>query len=59
MLVFGMGLYELFVSNLDLAKQVSTGKAPNRSSLFGLFALKVSLILLNNSNFYTLAMHVI
>ncbi|KAJ7002261.1 hypothetical protein NC653_012349 [Populus alba x Populus x berolinensis] len=40
MLVFGMGLYELFVSNLDLAKQVSTGKAPNRSSLFGLFALK-------------------
>uniref|UniRef100_A0A6N2K781 Uncharacterized protein n=1 Tax=Salix viminalis TaxID=40686 RepID=A0A6N2K781_SALVM len=40
MLVFGMGLYELFVSNLDLAKQVSEGEAPNRSSLFGLFALK-------------------
>ncbi|KAJ6343028.1 hypothetical protein OIU77_024109 [Salix suchowensis] len=39
MLVFGMGLYELFVSNLDLAK-VSEGKAPDRSSLFGLFALK-------------------
>ncbi|CAK7357264.1 unnamed protein product [Dovyalis caffra] len=40
MLVFGMGLYELFVSNLDLAKQASVGKAPNRSSLFGLFTLK-------------------
>lgn len=58
MLVFGMGLYELFVSNLDLAKQVSEGKAPSRSSLFGLFALKVSLILLNSNIFYSSAMHV-
>lgn len=35
MLVFGMGLYELFVSNLD-----SATSANNRSNLFGLFPLK-------------------
>ncbi|XP_051136925.1 uncharacterized protein LOC127255447 [Andrographis paniculata] len=36
MLVFGMGLYELFISNLDKAKSMSDG----RSNLFGLFTLK-------------------
>ncbi|KAL2348761.1 hypothetical protein Fmac_002761 [Flemingia macrophylla] len=36
MLVFGMGLYELFVSNLSLPDQ----KPSERSSLFGLFTLK-------------------
>ncbi|KNA12407.1 hypothetical protein SOVF_126190 [Spinacia oleracea] len=37
MLIFGMGLYELFVSNLDIAKSLPDVK--NRSSLFGLFPL--------------------
>ncbi|XP_057964481.1 uncharacterized protein LOC131155406 [Malania oleifera] len=40
MLVFGMGLYELFVSNLDIVKSLSEENFPQRSSLFGLFALK-------------------
>ncbi|KAA8528002.1 hypothetical protein F0562_035129 [Nyssa sinensis] len=40
MLVFGMGLYELFISNLDSAKSLSEEKIPYRSSLFGLFTLK-------------------
>ncbi|XWS49423.1 hypothetical protein CRYUN_Cryun12cG0002400 [Craigia yunnanensis] len=40
MLVFGMGLYELFVSNLDIAKSHSKEKVTSTSNLFGLFALK-------------------
>lgn len=40
MLVFGMGLYELFVSNLDIAKSLSDEKVPYRSNFFGLFTLK-------------------
>ncbi|CAK9143708.1 unnamed protein product [Ilex paraguariensis] len=40
MLVFGMGLYELFISNLDIAKLLSEEKIPYRSTLFGLFPLK-------------------
>ncbi|XP_010529273.1 PREDICTED: uncharacterized protein LOC104806201 [Tarenaya hassleriana] len=40
MLVFGMGLYELFISNLDTSKLLSDERAPNRSNLFGLFTLK-------------------
>ncbi|XVF13784.1 hypothetical protein REPUB_Repub08aG0237400 [Reevesia pubescens] len=40
MLVFGMGLYELFVCNLDIAKTQSKGKVTSTSNLFGLFALK-------------------
>lgn len=44
MLVFGMGLYELFVSNLDTSKTLSDKKSPYMSNLFGLFTLKVSLI---------------
>lgn len=35
MLVFGMGIYELFISNLDIAK-----KSPQRSNLLGLFTLQ-------------------
>lgn len=38
MLVFGMGLYELFISNLDVATSEDT--TTRRSNLFGLFALK-------------------
>ncbi|MFS8030257.1 hypothetical protein Hanom_Chr17g01531881 [Helianthus anomalus] len=37
MLVFGMGLYELFISNLDPS---SEGSSARRSNLFGLFVLK-------------------
>ncbi|KAM6574650.1 hypothetical protein CsatA_022977 [Cannabis sativa] len=40
MLVFGMGLYELFVSNLGTAKSLSEEKGPYASNLFGLFTLK-------------------
>ncbi|KAH7833047.1 hypothetical protein Vadar_002660 [Vaccinium darrowii] len=40
MLVFGMGLYELFISNLDVAKEQSEEKFAYRSNLFGLFTLK-------------------
>ncbi|KAE8690225.1 Tetratricopeptide repeat-like superfamily protein isoform 1 [Hibiscus syriacus] len=40
MLVFGMGLYELFVSNLDIAKSQSKEKGTSTSNLFGMFALK-------------------
>ncbi|XP_074264525.1 uncharacterized protein LOC141587012 [Silene latifolia] len=39
MLVFGMGIYELFVSNLDIAKSQPGTIHPNRSNLFGLFTL--------------------
>ncbi|KAH9613704.1 hypothetical protein KSS87_018834 [Heliosperma pusillum] len=39
MLVFGMGIYELFVSNLDIAKSQPEMIHPNRSNLFGLFTL--------------------
>ncbi|KAK6934085.1 Uncharacterized protein family UPF0114 [Dillenia turbinata] len=41
MLVFGMGLYELFVSNLDIAKSFPKDDIPHRSNLFGLFTLLV------------------
>ncbi|KAG8375248.1 hypothetical protein BUALT_Bualt10G0080500 [Buddleja alternifolia] len=40
MLVFGMGLYELFISNLDKAKSSPDGTITYRSNLFGLFTLK-------------------
>ncbi|KAL6180870.1 hypothetical protein ACLB2K_047529 [Fragaria x ananassa] len=40
MLVFGMGLYELFISNLDTVKALSEDEAPYTSSLFGMFILK-------------------
>lgn len=40
MLVFGMGLYELFISNLDKAKSSQDGSITYRSNLFGLFTLK-------------------
>lgn len=39
MFVFGTGLYELFISNMDIAKQ-----SHDRSSLFGLFKLPVGLL---------------
>ncbi|XP_050377044.1 uncharacterized protein LOC126794379 [Argentina anserina] len=40
MIVFGMGLYELFISNLNSVKSLSEDEAPYTSSLFGMFILK-------------------
>lgn len=40
MLVFGMGLYELFISNLDKSKSTSVERSPFQSNLFGMFTLK-------------------
>ncbi|KAL5099762.1 hypothetical protein RYX36_004089 [Vicia faba] len=40
MLVFGMGLYELFVSNLDSTSSLPDQNPSDRSNLFGLFTLK-------------------
>ncbi|XP_052209966.1 uncharacterized protein LOC127813189 [Diospyros lotus] len=40
MLVFGMGLYELFISTLDIAKLQLEENFPYRSNLFGLFTLR-------------------
>lgn len=39
MLVFGMGLYELFVCNIDIEESLKGQKFPYRSNLFGLFTL--------------------
>lgn len=46
MLVFGMGLYELFISNLNVAAQADqpTNDNSHRSNLFGLFKLLVRTI---------------
>ncbi|KAK4364797.1 hypothetical protein RND71_016155 [Anisodus tanguticus] len=51
MLVFGMGLYELFISNLDKGKSMSGERTPYRSNLFGMFTLKAQNMILV---FYTL-----
>ncbi|CAA0395816.1 hypothetical protein AtNW77_Chr4g0295551 [Arabidopsis thaliana] len=40
MLVFGLGLYELFISNLDTSESRTHDIVSNRSSLFGMFTLK-------------------
>lgn len=40
MLVFGMGLYELFISTLEIAKLESEENITYRSNLFGLFTLQ-------------------
>ncbi|XP_022140712.1 uncharacterized protein LOC111011276 [Momordica charantia] len=40
MLVFGTGLYELFISHLGTAQSPSMKNAEHRSNLFGLFTLK-------------------
>nr|XP_043606223.1 uncharacterized protein LOC122578343 [Erigeron canadensis] len=40
MLVFGMGLYELFISNLDIGQSTSEESTSHKSNLFGLFVLK-------------------
>lgn len=42
MLIFGMGLYGLFISNIPNDGPPETDRALKGSSLFGMFALKVS-----------------
>lgn len=42
MLVFGTGLYELFISHLGSARSSSKSSIEHKSNLFGLFTLKVS-----------------
>jgi hypothetical protein len=42
MLIFGMGLYTLFISNTSTHVPSESDRALRGSSLFGLFALKVS-----------------
>uniref|UniRef100_A0A2C9UHE8 Uncharacterized protein n=1 Tax=Manihot esculenta TaxID=3983 RepID=A0A2C9UHE8_MANES len=49
MMVFGMGLYELFISNLDTAKLVAGERVSYRSNLFGLFTLKFAVSFLAGS----------
>ncbi|CAN1156677.1 hypothetical protein LINPERHAP2_LOCUS21089, partial [Linum perenne] len=40
MLVFGMGLYELFISNLSPSKMSPGETMADRSNLFGMFTLE-------------------
>jgi uncharacterized membrane protein YqhA len=42
MLIFGMGLYGLFVSNASADVRSESDRALSGSSLFGMFALKVT-----------------
>ena len=44
MLIFGMGLYGLFISNVPHDVPSIDDRALKGSSLFGMFALKVSLL---------------
>lgn len=41
MLIFGMGLYGLFISNVPPGIPADEDRAVKGSSLFGMFALKV------------------
>lgn len=45
MLIFGMGLYGLFISNVPPDVPPSVDRALKGSSLFGMFALKVIIII--------------
>lgn len=42
MLIFGMGLYGLFISNTSTDVPSESDRALQGSSLFGMFALKVA-----------------
>lgn len=44
MLIFGMGLYGLFISNVPSDVPAPLDRSLKSSSLFGMFALKVILI---------------
>ena len=43
MLIFGMGLYGLFICNVPPDAPASDDRALKGSSLFGMFALKVNI----------------
>jgi uncharacterized membrane protein YqhA len=43
LLIFGMGVYGLFISNVATDTAASDDRALQNTSLFGLFLLKVSL----------------
>jgi len=43
MLIFGMGLYGLFICNIPPDAPASDDRALKGSSLFGMFALKVDI----------------
>jgi len=45
MLIFGMGLYGLFISNTSSEVPSDSDRALKGSSLFGMFALKVAPLL--------------
>ncbi|XP_058772652.1 uncharacterized protein LOC131646695 isoform X2 [Vicia villosa] len=49
MLVFGMGLYELFVSKLGSTSSLPDQTPSYRSNLFGLFPLKTKMVGYKNS----------
>lgn len=54
MLIFGMGLYGLFISNTPPDVPPSVDRALKGSSLFGMFALKVIInpLIYNNRNYH-------
>lgn len=63
MLIFGMGLYELFVSTLEVAGEAGEpcevqGPACG-SNLFGLFRLTVSLFYITQFNFAKMLVEVL
>lgn len=51
MLIFGMGLYGLFISNVPPDVHPSVDRALKGSSLFGMFAMKVTFINLKSNYF--------
>lgn len=52
MLIFGMGLYGLFISNVPPDVPPSADRAIKSSALFGMFAMKVTFINLKRKLFF-------
>lgn len=57
MLIFAMGLYGLFISNVSPGLPPHVDRALKSSSLFGMFALKVNLLLLRHVYFVIVTTH--
>lgn len=51
MLIFGMGLYGLFISNVPPDVSPKVDRALKNSSLFGMFAMKVTFMNLKSNCF--------
>ena len=51
MLIFGMGLYGLFISNASADVPSESDRALSGSSMFGMFALKVTVGISNIKHF--------